>query len=155
MSPLSAHMIAWLDQRRARLDELIEATRAHVPECTHDEYVCPGIAVIKTLEEQPREVFALPCMALVGRWTVARCSAQDCGARVIWALTERGARMMVDADPALGGNILLIGVGKTPTAVVLPAKTAFGRTDLRKSHFATCTRRPKTFRKPRASRRSR
>lgn len=83
-----------------------------------------------------------------GLWPVVLCSAPDCRARVVWAVTERGAKTMVDADPAPGGNILLVGtvLRGTPMAVVQPAKLAFGRTDLRKSHFATCTK-PKVFRK--------
>lgn len=85
-----------------------------------------------------------------GLWPVVRCTAPECKARVVWAVTERGAKTMVDADPAPGGNILLVGtvLRGAPLAVVQPVKLAFGRTDLRKSHFATCVK-PARFRKGR------
>lgn len=63
---------------------------------------------------------------------------KSCPALVIWAVTERGKRMPVDPDPAPGGNVLLTEQYGQLTAVVVPAHRAFGRTDLRMSHFVTC-----------------
>jgi len=46
--------------------------------------------------------------------------------------------MPVNAEPEPGGNLLLNSPGGTLVAVVISADKAFGRTDLHKSHFATC-----------------
>ncbi|WP_431976152.1 hypothetical protein [Micromonospora haikouensis] len=63
---------------------------------------------------------------------------RSCPAEIIWAVTERGKRMPVDAEPAAGGNVQLVEQHGQLTAVVVPAKRAFGRTTLRKSHLMTC-----------------
>ncbi|MEU4781055.1 hypothetical protein [Micromonospora sp. NPDC023633] len=63
---------------------------------------------------------------------------KSCPAQVIWAVTERGKAMPVDAEPGPGGNVQLVEQYGQLTAVVVPAKRAFGRTNLRKSHFVTC-----------------
>ncbi|WFE41931.1 hypothetical protein [Micromonospora sp. WMMD998] len=65
-----------------------------------------------------------------------RC--KSCPAQVIWATTERGKPMPVDAAPTSDGTVLLEQVGSRLVARVLPAHRAFGRKDLRRSHFASC-----------------
>lgn len=64
---------------------------------------------------------------------------RSCSAQVIWTETERGKAMPVDAEPAPGGNLALWldGKGDVRSRVVGP-KHAFGRTDLRLSHFIRC-----------------
>jgi hypothetical protein len=63
---------------------------------------------------------------------------RSCPAQVIWAVTERGKTMPVNVAPVPGGNVLLTEQYGRLTAVVVPAKRAFGRKDLRKSHFVDC-----------------
>ncbi|MER7164520.1 hypothetical protein ABT336_00355 [Micromonospora sp. NPDC000207] len=65
-------------------------------------------------------------------------ACRSCKAEVIWAVTERGKTMPVNAEPELGGNVKLTELYGQLTAVVVPAKRVFGRTDLRKSHFVDC-----------------
>jgi len=62
---------------------------------------------------------------------------RSCGAKVIWAFTSR-KRMPVDAACTSGGTVLLEWSSGAPFAKVIPAVKAFGRKDLRTSHFATC-----------------
>ena len=66
-------------------------------------------------------------------------TCRSCPAKVIWAVTERDKPMPVDAEPAAGGNLALETNhnGRVMSRVV-PAHLAFGRSDLRLSHFATC-----------------
>ena len=78
-----------------------------------------------------------------GRWPIEHCAAHDCQAEIVWALTEKAKRMPVDAKPSPRGNIALRDTGgSVPIAAVLSADKAFGRTDLRTSHFATCCDAP-------------
>lgn len=63
---------------------------------------------------------------------------RTCQADIIWAVTERDRDMPVDAQPTPDGTVLLEQTGSRLVARVLPAHRAFGRKDLRKSHFATC-----------------
>ncbi|MEU6387686.1 hypothetical protein ABZ847_29485 [Streptomyces bauhiniae] len=63
---------------------------------------------------------------------------RSCSAQIIWATTERGKTMPVNAEPEPGGNVQLVEQYGQLTAVVVPAKRAFGRTTLRMSHFVTC-----------------
>ena len=62
---------------------------------------------------------------------VSACSS--CTAPIMWAWTERGARMPLDRDMVFGGNVDLDPV--TMLARVVPADP-----DMRRhtSHFATC-----------------
>ena len=84
-----------------------------------------------------------PQQLLDGRWPVETCAAQDCRAEIVWALTANAKRMPVDAQPSDRGNVALRDTGgPAPLAVVLGADKAFGRTDLRTSHFATCPAAP-------------
>jgi hypothetical protein len=65
---------------------------------------------------------------------------RSCQAWVIWADTEAGNRMPVDARPTpLGSVELRVPRGRrTPLAVVVPEGNRVGRTDLRMPHHATC-----------------
>lgn len=63
---------------------------------------------------------------------------RTCPGQIIWAVTERGKDMPVDAEPSPEGTVLLEQEGARLVARVLPAHRAFGRKDLRKSHFASC-----------------
>lgn len=67
-------------------------------------------------------------------------SCRSCYRPIIWAITERAKRMPVDPEPTKGGNIQLDWRpgGAAPLARVLPVAKQFGKTNLRKSHFATC-----------------
>lgn len=65
----------------------------------------------------------------------AECSS--CGAHIIWALTEKGKRMPVDAVPTRNGNIVLEDDGRSVKAVVRDAMLP-GVQALYISHFATC-----------------
>ena len=76
----------------------------------------------------------------------------SCQAQIIWGRTAMGRNLPVDASPAAGGTVALqpgSGVPVTrpgrsgppavpPQARVVPAKLAFGRTDLRCPHWASC-----------------
>jgi len=68
---------------------------------------------------------------------------RTCEAPIIWAVTERGKPMPVDAEPTPDGTVLLEPLGLGFRARVLPAHRAFGRKDLRKSHFVLCPDAPK------------
>ncbi|MFI6819751.1 hypothetical protein ACIBJE_02215 [Micromonospora sp. NPDC050187] len=61
-------------------------------------------------------------------------TCRSCPAQIIWAVTERGKPMPVDAEPTPDGNVLLEQLPTGLRARVLPAHRAFGR----KSHFASC-----------------
>jgi hypothetical protein len=69
---------------------------------------------------------------------------KSCGARVQWAMTERGKRMPVDYEPSPAGNILLqYRMNQPPLAVYLGADAiehldGLQRHRLFTSHFATC-----------------
>lgn len=70
-------------------------------------------------------------------FTTEECGS--CQAPIIWAMTEKAVRMPVDAQPASDGNVRLHDRGGVaPLAVVLKTHELFGKTGLRKSHFATC-----------------
>ncbi|MEV7264663.1 hypothetical protein AB0N38_14035 [Micromonospora aurantiaca] len=65
---------------------------------------------------------------------------RSCSAGIAWATHERTLNPMpVDVEPSPDGNLALTltGHGTLTCRVVNPAK-AFGRTDLHKSHFASC-----------------
>jgi hypothetical protein len=75
---------------------------------------------------------------------------RSCGAAIEWAVTERGKRMPVDAEPVEDGTILLSHkvMGEPPVATVQSkAQIEQARSEaahlgqphrLFKSHFATC-----------------
>lgn len=64
---------------------------------------------------------------------------RSCSDRIIWTTTDRSKPMPVDAEPAPGGNLTLWrdDKGEIRSRVVKP-HLAFGRTDLRLSHFVRC-----------------
>jgi len=70
--------------------------------------------------------------------TPERC--KSCNAPVIWCATERLKPMPVNFEPEPGGNLAIDqrSDGRMPFARVVDKKHAWGRTDLHKSHFATC-----------------
>lgn len=74
------------------------------------------------------------------QWPVEQC--RTCRHPIIWTQTERGKDMPVDAEPAPGGTIALCWSESrnhpTVLSTVVTAKLAFGHTNLRKSHFASC-----------------
>lgn len=75
---------------------------------------------------------------------VNRC--RSCDARIIWTenVTTR-RRMPVDADPVVGGNVVLVSGNDGPEARVLTRDELSkrqprldGQPDLYVSHFSTC-----------------
>lgn len=69
--------------------------------------------------------------------TRAQCSS--CKADIIWSTSEKGSAAPIDFQPSPDGTVALEYRGSpTPLSRVVPVKHRFGRTDLRKSHFATC-----------------
>jgi hypothetical protein len=64
---------------------------------------------------------------------------RSCHRPIIWAVNEKTLKVMpLDADPAPTGNIAIAGANKALRCRVIPPHLAYGRTDLRLSHFATC-----------------
>jgi hypothetical protein len=65
-------------------------------------------------------------------------SCASCGAAIIWAQLQSSRRIPIDFEPHVQGNVVLSrrpwGVLASPVKAML----AFGRKDLRRSHFATC-----------------
>lgn len=71
--------------------------------------------------------------------TIATCSSGNCGARIIWTLTERtGKRAPVDAEPNPAGNLILLpsphGAPTSKVADLLDDPDA----PRYMPHFATC-----------------
>ncbi|SCL32110.1 hypothetical protein GA0070616_4389 [Micromonospora nigra] len=64
---------------------------------------------------------------------------RSCPAQIIWTVTDRGRDMPVDAEPDPAGNVALSvnDKGQIVASVVKP-HLAFGRKDLRLSHFVRC-----------------
>ena len=114
-----------------REQRIAAATELHDREgCTCDRrYLmsCPRMAAA---------ILRAPKEATATEHPTEQC--RSCPAKVIWAVTERDKPMPVDAEPSLEGTVLLEQQGPRLVARVLPAHRAFGRKDLRKSHFATC-----------------
>jgi hypothetical protein len=65
---------------------------------------------------------------------------RSCNAPVIWAVTNGGKTMPVDAVPVEDGNVELRPgrYGRGAVATVLSGPPLFAPSPLRKSHFATC-----------------
>lgn len=78
---------------------------------------------------------------------------RSCGARVIWARTEAGKKMPVDATPVRHGNIVLAvekhDAENDPLAITFSEPLDDGN-DRFVSHFATCPNAPE-WRSKRAS----
>lgn len=69
---------------------------------------------------------------------MSRC--RSCDAEIVWALTERGKRMPLDAEPVADGNLYLEPVarpGDDPYRV-RAAREGDPAQHRRVSHFATC-----------------
>jgi hypothetical protein len=72
----------------------------------------------------------------------ARCSG--CGAPMIWAVTEAGKRMPLDAEPVPGGLFILDPADGATRGGSVPPVARYARRDLATigarytSHFATC-----------------
>lgn len=68
-----------------------------------------------------------------------------CHAAIVWTTHERTLRAMpVDVDPSDGANLALtLSKSGTVFCRVVKPELAYGRTDLHRSHFATCPDAPK------------
>lgn len=62
-------------------------------------------------------------------------TCRSCGAEIIWALTDSGKRMPVDAEPVEGGNLRLIPDGDVVRVEVVMGG---GAPLQHRPHFATC-----------------
>ena len=65
-------------------------------------------------------------------------TCRSCSAPIVWAITQEGRRMPLDAEPAREGNVLLYPDG---TCRALRADEVIGGAigeHLHRSHFATC-----------------
>lgn len=68
---------------------------------------------------------------------------RTCNAPIVWALTEAGRRMPVDAAPDPAGNVALLRTDSTVNAVVLGKhREPDPRATLHQSHWATCPNPP-------------
>lgn len=76
-----------------------------------------------------------------------RDECDSCHAGVIWTVTTNAIPMLVDYEPSDGGSLRLERRGGKILSSVVKPSLAFGRTDLRTSHFATCVHAPKWRRK--------
>lgn len=67
-------------------------------------------------------------------------ACRSCCASVIWCETDRGKSMPVDAEPSKGANLAVEhrDAPRRPLARVVKPELAYGRPDLRTSHFVTC-----------------
>lgn len=64
---------------------------------------------------------------------------RSCAAPVIWAVDEKGAKLPIDAEPVADGALQLEWRGgPLPLARKVSVKLAFGRRNLRRSHFKSC-----------------
>jgi hypothetical protein len=71
-------------------------------------------------------------------------TCRSCNAPIIWAVTDRGRDMPVNAEPSADGSVQLVGrEGQAPLAKVLKVADRFGKTNLRRSHFADCPDAPR------------
>jgi hypothetical protein len=62
-----------------------------------------------------------------------------CGTKVIWTVTHKGRRMMVNTDAgAPGSNLALTVVSGEVRSRVVAAHLAYGNPGLHLTHFATC-----------------
>lgn len=71
-------------------------------------------------------------------------TCESCNAQIIWAVTETGKRIPVDAEPVAGGDIELVEQRGSPLARVLGAASLFDTEDdgaarcTHLNHFDTC-----------------
>jgi hypothetical protein len=73
------------------------------------------------------------------RWPTKECDGPHCTAQIIWALTAKGKKMPVDAEPTHQGNLELTAPGGlTPLAkVVRRNKINWGK-KMYVPHWASC-----------------
>jgi hypothetical protein len=78
-------------------------------------------------------------------YETSECRDAECRAPIIWAITQAGKRMPVDAEPSDDGNVLLQpplnDAARSPRATVVnPASPPLDGWDgtLHHSHFTTC-----------------
>ena len=104
-------------------------------------------------------------------FVIERCKTEECHASIVWARTNTGKLMPVDAEPVEGGNVRLYARQGIVRAEVVPPRAApadlvaetgggYGPISmpdestptpsepLRTSHFVTCSRAA-DWRKPR------
>lgn len=71
-----------------------------------------------------------------------RTPCRDCGAPIIWCVSEQGRRCPINADPVDGGNVFIyVDHGELVAQVLTKEKQTRAvdtGTPLRTSHFATC-----------------
>jgi hypothetical protein len=66
-------------------------------------------------------------------------TCRSCPDLIIWTVTAAGNPMPVDAEPSTGGNLALTVDDKgVVRSRVVAQHLAFGRRDLRLSHFVAC-----------------
>lgn len=64
---------------------------------------------------------------------------RSCGATILWAKTDTGKSMPLDAEPDSAGNVLLYRTPRGLQAVVMGKTVAPDpRASVHQSHFATC-----------------
>lgn len=79
---------------------------------------------------------------------LGRATCRACGARIVWALTDRGKRAPINWDPSDNGNMVLVyddsgeEAGKPRVTAVAYFEQSTGTTvppqERRLNHFATC-----------------
>lgn len=76
-------------------------------------------------------------------WDIARC--RSCGAEIVWAKTQNGKNIPIDAQSHEAGNIMLVAATSTilepPYAVILRTIADMAGVPpekLHRTHFATC-----------------
>lgn len=70
-------------------------------------------------------------------WPVERC--RTCNASVVRAISEATKKpSVIDANPSPDGNVELVAAELAVLYRIIPAEKREGRTNLHKSHFATC-----------------
>ena len=65
-------------------------------------------------------------------------NCRSCNAPIVWAITEKGRRMPVDAKPSAAGNLLLDHERGEWRAIVVKNDDTAAENELHTSHFATC-----------------
>lgn len=66
-------------------------------------------------------------------------ACKSCGASILWAKTDTGKSMPVDAEPTDDGNVLLYRTPRGLQAVVMGARTEPDpRASRHHTHFETC-----------------
>ena len=63
---------------------------------------------------------------------------KSCGRPIFFALTAKGRRMPLDADPVAGGNVLVTQDGEDLRAAVVDSASQPVTRPLYRSHFVSC-----------------